>query len=105
MSAAVEFDAMIERAGYHSIKWTRCTPSMLPMWIADMDFQAPPAVRKALRRQLDHGVLGYPDLGESLSQATCAWLWQQHQWAVQPDWLVWLPGVVPALHQAVELVC
>ncbi|MBP0575720.1 cystathionine beta-lyase, partial [Mycobacterium tuberculosis] len=54
-----DFDTLIDRRGTGSTKWGRYPADVLPMWVADMDFTAPPEVVAALRRRVEHGVFGY----------------------------------------------
>lgn len=81
------------------MKWQRYrNADVIPMWVADMDFAAPPAIRKALSERIDHGVFGYPVPTEQLVEAVINWLQKRYSWQVDPSWLVWLPGLVPALN-------
>jgi len=96
-----DFDRPIERRGTCSAKWDLHGHDVLPLWVADMDFAAPPPVLDALRRRLDHGVIGYGMVHESLTSAICDYQRQRYGWEVRPDWLVFLPAVVPGLN----LVC
>ena len=68
------------------------------MWVADMDFEAPPEVLDALRDRIRHGVLGYSVPTEEVVDAVLRYLKREHQWEVDPSWLVWTPGLVPALN-------
>lgn len=70
------------------------------MWVADMDFQAPPAVLTALHEHIEHGVLGYTNATDELVEVVCNMLQTRYHWKVQPEWLVWLPGLVSALNIA-----
>jgi cystathionine beta-lyase len=54
-----DFDAPVERAGTDSLKWAKYPADVLPLWVADMDFAAPPAVIEALQLRSPHGVFGY----------------------------------------------
>lgn len=65
-----------------------------------MDFAAPPAVIEALHRRIDHGVFGYTDAWPSLVAAVVDGLQRDHGWTIEPDWLVWLPGVVTGFNLA-----
>jgi cystathionine beta-lyase len=65
-----------------------------------MDFAAPPAVLDALHQRIDHGVFGYTDAWPSLIEAVVEGLQRDHGWAIDPDWLVWLPGVVAGFNLA-----
>jgi len=96
-ATAFDFDQPIERRGTDSFKWAQWGPEVLPLWIADMDFEAPPPVLDALRGRLDHGVLGYGMITESLGAAICDYHRNQHGWNVESDWLVFVPSIVPAI--------
>jgi cystathionine beta-lyase len=96
-----DFDTPHERRATDSVKWSRyADPGLIAMWLADMDFAAPPPVLAALQRRLDHGILGYSHPGPSLVDAVLGHLATAYRWEVAPEWLVWLPGVVPGLHAA-----
>lgn len=77
------------------------TAEVIPLWVADMDFAAPPAVTEALAARAAHPVYGYTIYPDSLYQALIHWLKQRHDWEVQREWIVMCPGVVPTLHAAV----
>ena len=96
----MDFDTIIDRRGTASYKWERYGPGVLPFWVADMDFASPPAVVRALERRAAHGVYGYALVPTTLIEAIVDHLAGRHGWAIEPDWLVWLPGVVPALNLA-----
>lgn len=95
-----DFDAGIDRRGSSSTKWEKFDPDVLPMWVADMDFAAPQFILSAIRERLEHPVLGYTDRPLSLDLAFQGWLERHYGWSVEHEWLVWLPGVVPALNLA-----
>src|SRR5262245_47793408 len=95
-----EFDKVIERRGTGSTKWSKYPSDVLPFWVADMDFAAPPFIREALQARLDHGIFGYSETPTDLIDAAIGWLAAEFDWAVSPDWLVWLPGVVTGLNLA-----
>lgn len=96
-----DFDTPIARRGTGSFKWDLYGPDVLPLWVADMDFASPPAVVAALEARARHGVFGYALVTDALVRAIVGHLEARHGWRIAPDWLVWLPGVVPALN----LVC
>ncbi|WP_345793152.1 PatB family C-S lyase [Thauera sp. JM12B12] len=98
---AFDFDRLIDRRSLPSEKWGRYAGrDVLPLWVADMDFAAPPVVIDALHRRIDHGVFGYTDAWPSLIDAVVDGLQRDHGWTIQPDWLVWLPGVVAGFNLA-----
>ena len=74
---------------------------VIPLWVADMDFAAPPAVIRALSKRVTHPVYGYTFYPESLYESLINWLRKHHGWReVQREWIVMCPGVVPSLHAA-----
>lgn len=99
-SEAIDFDRLIDRTGTASLKWDAYGCDVLPLWVADMDFAAPPPVVAAVEKLATHGVYGYTRIPESLVQAVHAFLVSRYGWSIDPEWLVFLPGVVSALNLA-----
>ena len=102
-----EFDIAINRTGTASLKWDfrsdmTGVPDILPMWVADMDFAAPPAVIEAVRARAGHGVYGYTGQPESYFDAAREWFRVTHNWEPDRNHMVVTPGVVPALNMAVR---
>lgn len=96
-----DFDAIIDRRHTGSLKFDRyATRDVLPMWVADMDFRSPQPVIDALKARAEHGVFGYSEASESQTAAVVDMLAAKYQWPIDPDWLVWSPGVVPMLNVA-----
>ncbi|MBI3527546.1 MAG: putative C-S lyase [Betaproteobacteria bacterium] len=94
-----DFDTSIDRSGTASVKWNKYGGrDIIPMWVADMDFACAPAIVEALHRRIDHGIFGYSDLPAGLADATIAHLESEYGWKVEPDWIVWLPGLVVGLN-------
>ena len=96
----MDFDAVRDRRGTASYKWERYGPDALPFWVADMDLPSPPAVVAALEARAAHGIYGYSLLPPSLVAAVRGHLLDRYGWDVAGEWLVYLPGVVPALNLA-----
>lgn len=97
-----DFDEHIERRGTDCAKWDSLgnvfgSKEILPFWIADMDFKAPPEILDALRSRIDHGVLGYPVVTDSLYDAIINWERTRHGFSVDSSWITWSPGVVAGL--------
>lgn len=97
------FDKVIDRTGTESMKWVYPRKVLkvedaIPMWVADMDFEAPPAVVAALRRRAEHGVFGYPLVPPSFFASAIAWLKRRHGWEIEKDWMALTPGIVAALN-------
>jgi len=96
-----DFDAPIDRAGTWAMRWEKyAARDVLPLWVADTDFRAPPAVLDAMRVRLEHGVLGYTVPPDELREVIAARMWRLHRWRIEPGWIVFLPGVVPGIHLA-----
>lgn len=94
-----DFDHPPERRGTDSQKWQKYAGrDVLPMWVADMDFQAPPAVIEALQRRVADGVFGYARPVPSQVTAVVETLSRLHGWIIEPEWIVWLPGLVVGLN-------
>lgn len=101
------FDREIDRRGTNSLKYDFAVEmghpaDVLPLWVADMDFQTPPGVREALRRAVDHGIFGYSDGKEDYYSAVAGWFRDRFGWETKPEWLVKTPGVVCALAMTVR---
>ena len=102
------FDEVIERRGTDSVKWDGVKSvwgrdDLLPMWVADMDFRTPPFVMEALRKRLEHEVLGYTSACEEWYTSICSWLSRRHGWDVTREMLTFVPGIVRG--QAFALQC
>lgn len=100
-----DFDAVIDRHATASEKWDRYDGTeIIPLWVADMDFQSPPAVLNALQQRISHGVFGYTHPPAELIATVIALQQQEFGWQIEPDWLVWLPGLVCGLNVACRTV-
>ena len=96
-----DFDAPVDRAGTWSTRWERYAGrDIIPLWVADSDFRAPPAVLEALAARVRHGIFGYTAPPEALRIAIVERMLRRYAWRVDPAWIVFLPGVVPGLHLA-----
>ncbi len=102
------FDEVIERRGTDSVKWDGVkniwgSDDLIPMWVADMDFRTPPFVIEALRKRLEHEILGYTFACEEWYTSIFDWLQRRHQWEVTREMLTFVPGIVRG--QAFALQC
>ena len=103
-----DFDTIIDRQGTFSLKWQKYEGrDILPMWVADTEFRCAQEIINAIKQRADHGLLGYhhPTNYEPANEAVFRWLKKQHNWEIQPDWLLWTPGVVPAFNVACKAYC
>ncbi|MRN52887.1 MalY/PatB family protein [Paenibacillus monticola] len=103
-----DFDRVIDRRNTRSYKWDQSEKlfgdkDILPLWVADMDFESPPAVKEALVRRAEEGIYGYSVPSDSYKEAITAWFSRRHQWEIQPEWITDSPGIVTSLSLSVEL--
>ncbi len=100
---AYNFDQIIDRRNTNSIKWTAYPSDVLPMWVADMDFAAPPPILDALRRAVDHGVLGYEFPRRRLLEAVAERMETLYGWQVDPEAVIPVPGLVTGFNVAAAI--
>jgi len=99
MQHRFDFDTIIDRSNTASEKWDKYRGrDIIPLWVADMDFRSPPAVSQALHERVEHGVFGYTHPPAELVEAVRAHLLADYGWAVEEEWIVWLPGLVCGLN-------
>lgn len=97
------FDKDTLRRGSNSYKWDEPeTDDVIPMWVADMDFEAAPAIKEALQRRVEHGVFGYTMVPESYYTAIQNWFGRRHNWHIDRSHILYTTGVVPALSCALK---
>ncbi|WP_460095342.1 MalY/PatB family protein [Pseudomonas sp. S2_B03] len=97
-----DFDQLFDRHHTGSTKWSRYPADVLPMWVADMDFAAPPVIVEALQQRLLHPLLGYSVAQDNLRAAIVADLWNKYAWQVKPQELIFLPGVESGFNMALK---
>lgn len=96
------FDKIIDRKGTDAVKTdglkeTFGDNDLLPLWVADMDFPTPDFILNALRKRLEHPILGYPTVPDSYFQTLKSWLDYKHHWKVEKEWLTYIPGIVKGM--------
>lgn len=97
------FDIIINRRDTNSVKWDfEKEDGVIPMWVADMDFQAAPAIRKAVEDRAKHGIFGYAKVPDSYYNAITSWFKRRHNWAIEKEWIVYTTGVIPAISAAIK---
>lgn len=102
------FDEEIERRNTLSYKWDQSEKlfgraDVMPLWVADMDFLGPAAVRETVIKRAQHGIYGYTIRDEAYTQAIIDWFKERHHWNLQSSWISDSPGIVTSLSLAVEL--
>jgi cystathionine beta-lyase len=96
-----DFDSIIDRIETRSTKWLKFDdPNILPMWVADMDFECPPEVTKAIKKRVDQGIFGYTERPVELTSLLQKRLVDKSGWEIDPAWVTWMPGVVVGLNVA-----
>lgn len=94
-----DFNEIIDRGPTASYKWDKYGDrDVIPLWVADMDFRSAPAIIEGLQERISHGIFGYTRAPDNLVKAVVAALRDDYDWTVDPDWIVWLPGVVSGLN-------
>ncbi len=101
------FDKQIERRNTRAVKWDLVkalygSEDVLPMWVADMDFEVPPAVKDALTERAKHGVFGYTFTDNALQDTITDWLEYKHDWKVKSTSIQYSPGVIATLYMAIQ---
>ena len=103
-----DFETIIDRTSKNSVKWTlmkRITglDDLIPLWVADMDFTAPPEVVEALKERAAHPIYGYTAPTEGYHNGLINWLDRRHGWSgVEKDWILYTPGVVAGFSIAIQ---
>ncbi|MBS0967296.1 PatB family C-S lyase [Nissabacter archeti] len=100
---AFNFDLRVDRSHSDSMKWHKYRDqAVIPLWVADTDFQSPPAVIDALAQRVAHGVFGYGTPPPELTALIVERMHTRYQWAIRPEWIVYLPGLVCGLNLAMR---
>ncbi|KPK83359.1 MAG: cystathionine beta-lyase [Bacteroides sp. SM23_62_1] len=105
--AQYNFDEIIDRSGTNCIKYDFIGDyfgenNLIPMWVADMDFRTPDFVMDAIRTRASHEILGYSKRPDSFYDATIQWYRRRQNWTIEKEWIIFTPGIVPALYFAVR---
>jgi cystathionine beta-lyase len=101
-----DFGKVIDRRNTSCMKWDFVErvfgeKDVLPMWVADMDFEAPKPVIDAIRKRAKHGFFGYSFRSPSFYEAFINWVKKRHEWGIKREWMIISPGGVPSLNLAV----
>lgn len=100
-----DFNKEIERRGTNCVKWDEAEEGVLPLWVADMDFETAPCVQEAILQRAQHGVYGYNLVPESFYDAIIWWNSHRHGWTPRREWLLYTSGVVPAISAIIKGLC
>lgn len=96
------FNEIVDRSNNFSSKWSEMekkygTNDLLPMWVADMDFKAAPCIIDSLKNRLEQEIYGYTTRPDSYNESIVNWLDRRHNWKIKSEWLIYSPGVIPAI--------
>ncbi|MGC1376173.1 MAG: aminotransferase class I/II-fold pyridoxal phosphate-dependent enzyme, partial [Anaerolineales bacterium] len=100
-----DFDHTPDRRSTNSAKWTIYPADVLPLWVADMDFPAPPPILDALRAAVEHGVFGYEMPSRALRESVAARMQKLYNWDVHPESVIAIPGLVSGFYAAAAALC
>ena len=96
-----DFDQLIDRTDSHCYKWDKYRDSdVIPMWVADSDFAVLPQIQEALLKRIQHPVFGYTYPSPRLIELVVSRMQRLYNWQIEPEWLVWISGVVPGMYLA-----
>lgn len=96
------FDKITKRKNTKSVKWDLKSEDILPMWVADMDFEVAFAIADAIKKRAEHPVYGYTMAGEEYYEAICSWWRKRHNFDIYKEWICYSPGVVPAINMLIK---
>lgn len=101
-----DFDKPVDRRKTQSLKWDKYgDKDVLPLWVADTDFETAPAIISALQERIAHGVFGYSRPSPRLINLIIQRMHEKYGWHIERDWLIFMPGVVPGLNFACRAWC
>jgi cystathionine beta-lyase len=102
MNTKTDFDHLVSRRGSDSVKWKKYPDDVLPLWVADMDFPSHPQIIAAMIERLAHPCFGYGCGDDELYGVICDWAFRRYGWEIQPEWLIFVPGVVTGMNWAIQ---
>ena len=98
-----DFDELVVRRGTGCVKWDESPDDeIIPLWVADMDFKAAPAIQDAIRKRAEHGVFGYTVVEDDYYEAVISWFQRRHDWTIRREEILYTTGVVPAMSVAIK---
>ncbi|WP_241426744.1 MalY/PatB family protein [Dysosmobacter acutus] len=106
------FDLVIDRTKSDCAKWSADSlnsyfgkEDLLPLWVADMDFEVAPAIKRAVVQRAEHGIYGYSTRPHAYYEAAINWIRRRFGYRVEEEWIVYSPGVVPAICNLLQALC
>lgn len=104
-----DFNQICDRKNTNCFKWDFIqsifgNDDVIPMWVADMDFPVATPIVEALKRRAEHEFYGYTKASTDVIQSVVDRMWDKYAWKIKPEWIVFTPGVVPALNITVRML-
>lgn len=96
------FDTSSPRLGTGCYKWDTMPDGVIPMWVADMDFDVAPAIDQAVKDRAAHPIYGYTLVSDAYYDAIIRWFERRHQWQIDRSWIIYTTGVVPAVSAVIK---
>lgn len=102
-----DFDKPVDRKGTGDLKHEVLAvrygrEDLLPLWVADMDWETPAFITDALKARMEHSLFGYTVEPKEYWQTVQQWIWEHHQWKVERDWLTYIPGIVKGIGMVIN---
>ena len=103
-----DFDKIIDRSGTNALKYSVLKErygrdDLIPLWVADLDFETPDIITDALRKRLEHSLFGYTVTPKELWTTIAKWIYDHHGWKVSEDWITFIPGVMKGVGSVVNV--
>ena len=99
-----QFDKIISRFNTDSVRWDKYNKDIIPLWVADMDFETPQCVVDAITKRLDHKVFGYTHAPYQFKEEITQYIKDQFDWTIEPEWIVFTPSLVSSLYSIAQQV-
>lgn len=105
---AYDFDKVTDRCCTDAIKYTQLKAlfgreDLIPLWIADLEFETPQFITDALKKRCEHSLFGYTSLPSDYWQTISSWIEQRHGWKTKPEWMTFIPGIVKGLGTVINV--
>ncbi len=102
MSEKFDFDKRTDRLNTDCVKWDIFEEGVLPMWVADMDFEVAPSIKEALSKRVETGIFGYQTIPDAFYSSYISWWKRRHGFEMEKDWIIYSQGVVASISAAVR---
>lgn len=97
-----DFNKVVQRRGTKTVKWDLAKEDVIPMWVADMDFEVAEPIVNAIEKRAKHPVYGYTNTDDSYYDSIKQWVKKRHGWEIEKEWIQYSPGVVPAVNMLIR---